>query len=88
MRTSFAKQTTHGAVEICRARRRDHPAFDSCSARILTDGSVVLLVGTQSHGQGAGDGTVAVAAQERALGREFGGNPQDEIPEKCHNDII
>ncbi|MGH7030523.1 MAG: molybdopterin cofactor-binding domain-containing protein, partial [Stellaceae bacterium] len=28
------------------------PGFESCTARILPDGSVVLMVGIQSHGQG------------------------------------
>ncbi len=49
---SFAEQTAHGAAEFVRRGATIVPGFESCTARILADGSLVLTVGIQSHGQG------------------------------------
>ena len=48
----FNEQTAHGAAEYAGRGAAVVPGFESCTARILTDGSVVLAVGIQSHGQG------------------------------------
>jgi carbon-monoxide dehydrogenase large subunit len=46
------------------------PGFESCTARILTDGSAVLMVGIQSHGQGLETAALSqIAAQEPYMGR-------------------
>jgi len=49
---SFTEQTAHGAAEFASRGASIIPGFESCTARILTDGSMVLMVGIQSHGQG------------------------------------
>ena len=49
---SFTEQTAHGAAEFASRGAAVIPGYESCTARILTDGSVVLMVGIQSHGQG------------------------------------
>jgi carbon-monoxide dehydrogenase large subunit len=49
---SFAEQTAHGAAEFVSRGATIVPGFESCTARILPDGSLVLTVGIQSHGQG------------------------------------
>ena len=43
------------------------PGFESCTARILPDGSVVLMVGIQSHGQGLETTLSQIAAQELGI---------------------
>ena len=49
---SFTEQTAHGAAEFASRGASIIPGYESCTARVLTDGSVVLMVGIQSHGQG------------------------------------
>jgi aerobic carbon-monoxide dehydrogenase large subunit len=49
---SFTEQTAHGAAEFAARGASIIPGYESCTARVLTDGSVVLMVGIQSHGQG------------------------------------
>src|SRR6266487_2232594 len=49
---SFTEQTAHGAAEFASRGASIIPGFESCTARILPDGSLVLHVGIQSHGQG------------------------------------
>jgi aerobic carbon-monoxide dehydrogenase large subunit len=64
---AFAEQTAHGAAEFAARGAAIIPGFESCTARILTDGSVVLLVGIQSHGQGLETALSQVAAQELGI---------------------
>ena len=49
---SFTEQSGGGAAEYAARDAAIIPGFESCTARILTDGSAVLMVGIQSHGQG------------------------------------
>jgi carbon-monoxide dehydrogenase large subunit len=49
---SFTEQTAHGAAEFASRGASIIPGFESCTARILPDGTLVLMVGIQSHGQG------------------------------------
>jgi aerobic carbon-monoxide dehydrogenase large subunit len=64
---AFAEQTAHGAAEFAARGAAIIPGFESCTARILTDGSVVLWVGIQSHGQGLETALSQVAAQELGI---------------------
>jgi aerobic carbon-monoxide dehydrogenase large subunit len=64
---TFAEQTAHGAAEFAARGAAIIPGFESCTARILTDGSVVLMVGIQSHGQGLETALSQVAAQELGI---------------------
>src|SRR5262249_6375324 len=64
---SFTEQTAHGAAEFAARGAAIIPGFESCTARILTDGSVVLMVGIQSHGQGLETALSQVAAHELGI---------------------
>src|SRR3981189_995 len=64
---SFTEPTAHGAAEFAARGASIIPGFESCTARILTDGSVVLMVGIQSHGQGLETALSQVAAEELGI---------------------
>jgi aerobic carbon-monoxide dehydrogenase large subunit len=64
---AFAEQTAHGAAEFVARGAAIIPGFESCTARILTDGSLVLMVGIQSHGQGLETTLSQIAAQELGI---------------------
>jgi carbon-monoxide dehydrogenase large subunit len=64
---AFAEQTAHGAAEFVARGAAIIPGFESCTARILPDGSVVLMVGIQSHGQGLETTLSQIAAQELGI---------------------
>jgi aerobic carbon-monoxide dehydrogenase large subunit len=64
---SFTEQTAHGAAEFATRGAAIIPGFESCTARILTDGSVVLMVGIQSHGQGLETALSQIACEELGI---------------------
>lgn len=64
---SFTEQTAHGAAEFAARGASIIPGFESCTARILTDGSVVLMVGIQSHGQGLETALSQIACEELGI---------------------
>jgi aerobic carbon-monoxide dehydrogenase large subunit len=64
---SFTEQTAHGAAEFAARGASIIPGFESCIARILTDGSVVLMVGIQSHGQGLETALAQIACEELGI---------------------
>jgi len=64
---SFTEQTAHGAAEFASRGASIIPGFESCTARILTDGSVVLMVGIQSHGQGLETALSQIAFEELGI---------------------
>jgi carbon-monoxide dehydrogenase large subunit len=64
---SFTEQTAHGAAEFAARGASVIPGFESCTARILTDGSVVLMVGIQSHGQGLETALSQIACEELGI---------------------
>ncbi|MGE5270227.1 MAG: xanthine dehydrogenase family protein molybdopterin-binding subunit [Thiohalocapsa sp.] len=64
---SFTEQTAHGAAEFASRGAQIIPGFESCTARILTDGSLVLMVGIQSHGQGLETALSQIAYQELGI---------------------
>ena len=49
---SYTEQTAHGCAEWVTRGVHVIPGFESATLRLLSDGSVVLLSGVQSHGQG------------------------------------
>jgi carbon-monoxide dehydrogenase large subunit len=63
----FNEQTAHGAAEYAGRGSAIVPGFESCTARILTDGSVVLMVGIQSHGQGLETTLSQIACEELGI---------------------
>ena len=64
---SFTEQTGHGAAEFASRGASVIPGFESCTARILTDGSLVLMVGIQSHGQGLETALSQIAHHELSI---------------------
>src|SRR3984893_13304711 len=64
---AFAEQTAHGAAEFVARGAAIIPGFESCTARIQPDGSVVLMVGIQSHGQGLETTLSQIAAHELGI---------------------
>ncbi len=64
---SFTEQTAHGAAEFASRGAQIIPGFESCTARILPDGSLVLHVGIQSHGQGLETALSQVASEELGI---------------------
>jgi aerobic carbon-monoxide dehydrogenase large subunit len=64
---SFTEQTAHGAAEFASRGASIIPGFESCTARVLTDGSLVLMVGIQSHGQGLETALSQVACEELGI---------------------
>jgi carbon-monoxide dehydrogenase large subunit len=64
---SFTEQTAHGAAEFASRGAMIIPGFESCTARVLPDGSLVLMVGIQSHGQGLETALSQVACQELGI---------------------
>jgi len=64
---AFAEQTAHGAAEFVARGAAIIPGFESCTARILPDGSMVLMVGIQSHGQGLETTLSQIAAHELGI---------------------
>ena len=68
---SYTEQTAHGAAEWMRRGSPIVPGYESATARINPDGTLVLLVGIHSHGQGL-ETTLAQIAHE-----ELGIHPND-----------
>jgi carbon-monoxide dehydrogenase large subunit len=64
---SFTEQTAHGAAEFASRGASIIPGFESCTARILPDGSLVLHVGIQSHGQGLETALSQIAYEELGI---------------------
>lgn len=66
---SYTEQTAHGCGEWITRGVPIIPGYESATARLLSDGSLHLLVGIQSHGQGLETTLAQVAHQE--LGVDF-----------------
>ncbi len=64
---SFTEQTAHGAAEFASRGAEIIPGYESCTARMLPDGSLVLMVGIQSHGQGLETTLSQIACQELGI---------------------
>jgi carbon-monoxide dehydrogenase large subunit len=66
---SYTEQTAHGCGEWITRGVPIIPGYESCTARMMPDGSLHLMVGIQSHGQGLETTLAQVAHQE--LGIDF-----------------
>jgi carbon-monoxide dehydrogenase large subunit len=64
---SYAEQTAHGCGEWVSRGTPIVPGYESATARLMTDGSLVLLVGIQSHGQGLETTLAQVAHHELGI---------------------
>ncbi|MBI3512511.1 MAG: xanthine dehydrogenase family protein, partial [Proteobacteria bacterium] len=63
----YAEQTAHGCSEWVSRGTPIVPGYESATARLMTDGSLVLLVGIQSHGQGLETTLAQVAHHELGI---------------------
>jgi carbon-monoxide dehydrogenase large subunit len=64
---AYAEQTAHGCGEWVTRGAPFIPGYESCQARLMSDGSLVLMVGIQSHGQGLETTLAQVAHQELGI---------------------
>ena len=64
---AYAEQTAHGCGEWVARGAPFIPGYESCQARLMSDGSLVLMVGIQSHGQGLETTLSQVAHQELGI---------------------
>ncbi|TCT06717.1 xanthine dehydrogenase family protein molybdopterin-binding subunit [Aquabacter spiritensis] len=63
----YTEQSGHGAAEWTKRKSRIVPGYESATARMLPDGTLLLLVGIQNHGQGLETSLAQIAAQELSL---------------------
>ncbi len=63
----YSEQSGHGAAEWMKRRGRLIPGYESCNARMNSDGSVHLAVGTQAFGQGHDTTFAQIAAHELGI---------------------
>ena len=63
----YSEQSGHGAAEWMKRRGRLIPGYESCNARMMSDGSVIVAVGTQCFGQGHDTTFAQIAAQELGI---------------------
>jgi carbon-monoxide dehydrogenase large subunit len=64
---SYTEQTAHGCGEWVTRGTPVIPGFESTTARLMTDGTLLLLVGIQSHGQGLETTLSQVAHEELGI---------------------
>lgn len=64
---SFTEQTAHGCGEWVSRGTPVIPGYESATARMMPDGSLVLMVGIVSHGQGLETTLSQVAHQELTI---------------------
>jgi len=64
---SYTEQTAHGCGEWVTRGTPIIPGFESTTARLMTDGTLMLLVGIQSHGQGLETTLAQVAHEELGI---------------------
>lgn len=64
---SFTEQTAHGCGEWVSRGTPVIPGYESATARMMADGSLMLMVGIVSHGQGLETALSQVAHQELGI---------------------
>ncbi len=63
----YTEQSGHGTVEFMKRKFRVIPGYESANARMLPDGSVLIYVGVQNHGQGHETSLAQIAAHELGI---------------------
>ena len=63
----YTEQSGHGIVEFVKRKSRYMPGYESASARMLPDGTVLIQVGVQNHGQGHETSLAQIAAHELGI---------------------
>jgi aerobic carbon-monoxide dehydrogenase large subunit len=63
----YTEQSGHGTAEFMKRKFRVVPGYESANARMLPDGSLLLFVGVQNHGQGHETTLAQIAAHELTI---------------------
>jgi aerobic carbon-monoxide dehydrogenase large subunit len=63
----YTEQSGHGTVEFMKRKFRVIPGYESANVRMLPDGSVLIYVGVQNHGQGHETTLAQIAAHELGI---------------------
>jgi carbon-monoxide dehydrogenase large subunit len=63
----YSEQTGHGCGEWVSRGSPFIPGYESCTAQLMPDGTLILLVGIQSHGQGLETTLAQIAHQELGI---------------------
>ena len=63
----YTEQSGHGIVEFAKRKFRVIPGYESANVRMLPDGSVLIYVGVQNHGQGHETTLAQIAAHELGI---------------------
>jgi aerobic carbon-monoxide dehydrogenase large subunit len=66
----YTEQSGHGIVEFAKRKFRVIPGYESANVRMLPDGSVLIHVGVQNHGQGHETTLAQIAAHELGIDPE------------------
>jgi carbon-monoxide dehydrogenase large subunit len=64
---SFSEQSAHGAEEWVRRRTPIIPGYETATARMNSDGTLVVLVAIHSHGQGMETTLAQIASEELGI---------------------
>src|SRR5690606_32404049 len=64
---SFTEQTAHGCGEWVSRGTPVIPGYESANARMMPDGSLMVMVGIVSHGQGMETSLAQIAHQELGI---------------------
>ncbi|MPZ38273.1 MAG: molybdopterin-dependent oxidoreductase [Rhizobiales bacterium] len=60
----YTEQSGHGTAEFAKRKFRVIPGYESANSRMLPDGTVIIHVGVQNHGQGHETTLAQIAAHE------------------------
>lgn len=63
----YTEQSGHGMAEFVKRKFRVVPGYESANARMLPDGSLLVYVGVQNHGQGHETTLAQIAAHELTI---------------------
>ena len=63
----YTEQSGHGIVEFAKRKFRVIPGYESANVRMLPDGTVLIYVGVQNHGQGHETTLAQIAAHELGI---------------------
>jgi aerobic carbon-monoxide dehydrogenase large subunit len=63
----YSEQTGHGCGEWVSRGSPFIPGYESCTAQLMPDGTLVLMVGIQSHGQGLETTLAQIAHEELGI---------------------
>jgi carbon-monoxide dehydrogenase large subunit len=63
----YTEQSGHGTAEFAKRKFRVIPGYESADARMLPDGSVIIHVAVQNHGQGHETTLSQIAAHELSI---------------------